>query len=284
MFVIKAFLQELRNKACPISLFFMVVLVLGLTPDLFAQEDEERSWELMVGAGVMGCPDFTGSKKLELTPFPAIIASYETPVFRVYGEFNELGLEWKLVGDGFLSLTAGAGLGSYWREAGDRADFAGTASIKNDVRFFGQLDIMFPYPVALNIGCRGTLLPIGSSYSTGDHKDKDYLGVSLQAYAGRELVWFPLFLNLNVGVNWVDMELADALHSNQYATDRISAFSAKAGIHDIYFFSNLMYFCTDHIVLGGNVEFLYLLGDGAESPFTEQAFQPALGVYGLYRL
>ena len=243
--------------------------------------EDERNWELMVGGGVMWSPEFPGADELDFTLFPAIVASFETPLTRWFIDFNELGVELKFGSAARFSATAGVGLGDFEREDDDRDRFAGSASVKNGVRFFGQFNA--PLPASFDLAFRATYFPIASSYAEADRKDQDYGGMTFQIYAEREWLLFPFFVYLSVGSTWMGKDYAEAVYGVEYATADFSRFKADAGFHDVFFLTNLMLFFSEHLGIGSTVECLYLLGDAADSPFADRAFQPTVGVYGLYR-
>jgi len=85
------------------------------------------------------------------------------------------------------------------------------------------------------------------------------------------------------GCTWMGSEYAKASYGVEYAGADLSKFEAEAGLHDVYFVTNLMMFFTEHFGIGTTMEAEYLLGDAADSLFTESAFQPAIGAYALYR-
>jgi len=77
-----------------VFIFAMAAALLGTTTGSFAQDSDEpeddltENWELMVGAGVMWSPIYPGAEDMELLPFPAIIASYDSPLSRWFIELT----------------------------------------------------------------------------------------------------------------------------------------------------------------------------------------------------
>ncbi len=246
------------------------------------EEADGNHASLMVGGGVMWSPQFPGADDLELTPFPAIIASFETPITRWFIEFNEVGVEVRWGAGSRVSTTLGAGLGDFERDADDRSAFAGSATVKNAVRFFGQMNA--PLPAAFDVAIRATYFPIASAYDEADRKDRDYGGMTLQLFVERELSVFPFFGYFSAGCTWMGSEYAEAVYGVERATAGLSSYEADAGLHDLFVLANLMAFVSDRIGIGSTAECRYLLGDAADSPFTERSFQPTIGFYAVYRL
>jgi outer membrane scaffolding protein for murein synthesis (MipA/OmpV family) len=251
----------------------------GFADDM-AEDGDERNWELMIGAGGMLSPLYPGSDEMELTPFPAIIASYDSPLFRLFIEFNELGVETTFGSFLQVSLSAGAGLGDFERDNDDDM-LEGSPSIENRVRFFGQLSLTIPESVG--IGARASYFPLSSSYDEADRKDKDYSGMTFEVFVEREWMLFPFIASVGGGCTWMNSDYAEAVYGVNYATSDLPAYHADLGLHDLYFTTNLMFFFTEHIGIGTTIDCEYLLGDAGGSPFTERAFQPTIGAYALYR-
>lgn len=266
------------------ALFAACALVVAASAQgAYAQDADpgESRFQLMAGAGVMWSPRFPGAEELELTPFPAVIASFETPITRWFIEFNELGLEVRWGAASRLSTTLGVGLGDFQRHADDRDEFAATASVKNGVRFFGQMNA--PLPASFDLALRATYFPITSSYEEAARKDRDYGGMTFQLFVERELPAFPFFAYLSAGCTWMGSEYAEAAYGAEYATDDLRAYDADAGFHDLFFLTNLMAFVTDRIGVGCTAELQYLLGDAAGNPYAERPIQPTIGFYAVYR-
>lgn len=262
----------------------MVGLAAGMPVSADDDDDDddlpERNWELMVGGGAMGDPAYSGADTVKFNPLPMIIGFYKTRVFELFIEGDEARAELKFGSNVPVALVAGTGLGE--SRENDEADvLKGTPTLKNGYRLFSGLKLELPWEV--EITARANYFPITAKYDDTKVADTDYSGI----LADLDLEWeweiFPFIVELGGGGSWMNRDYAEANYGVANPTEKLKAFQANSGLHDIHCSTMATMFLNERFGITAMAEGKYLLGDAADSPLNQKAFQPSFGAFAFYR-
>lgn len=91
-------------------------------------------------------------------------------------------------------------------------------------------------------------------------------------------IYQRMLLMAGVGVSWMNEDYAQAYYGVKYPTSKLDSFSPESGLHDVHGTLGLIYIVTPKLMLTLTGQGSQLLGDAADSPLTEQAFQPNVSV------
>ncbi len=92
---------------------------------------------------------------------------------------------------------------------------------------------------------------------------------------GKEWFRIPFIVNVSTGVSWMNSAYAEANYSVNYETDRFNLFKAKSGMHDVHVATRVTMMFSERLGTIFMGKGTYLLGDAADSPLTQNTFQPS---------
>ncbi len=244
----------------------------------------ERPWELLVGGGIISESAYNGSDSMEFSPFPFIHAIYSTQYMDFFASIDEgvgVALKGKFWESLPISLSVAAALGDNGREISSSSLLKGTPELKNPYQLVGRLNLELPF-ATMTSSVR--YLPISSEYKETDRKDVDYDGVAVDVNVSREQ-WLKewLMLEIGAGVSWMGKEYAEANYDVTYATERLSRFNASSGFERFTLSATGVVMFSERLGLATIADTAFLIGDAADSPLTENTFQPEFGLSLFYR-
>lgn len=268
------------NTVIKMSLMILFMLIMGGTVPLFADDHEDkRNWELLIGGGGSISPKYSGSDEVSIILIPLIVAHYENHYLDFFVEGEEVGVSLKFGNTIPVSLSTGIGLGED-RENDDGDVLKGTPNLENSYRLFGGLQVSLPF---IDISSTVNYFPITANYDETDRLDKDYNGILVDGEVGKEWFRIPFIVNISTGVSWMNSAYAEANYSVNYETDRFNLFKAKSGMHDVHVATRVTMMFSERMGMMFMGKGTYLLGDAADSPLTQNTFQPSGKVFLFYR-
>ncbi len=254
---------------------------------VFAQEDGGyveggQNWDLMLGAGAMIQPKYSGADTVGIMPFPYVDASLRTPIVDFFLNLEDWAGISKSFGKSFpITLKAGIGLGEDGRDNGEANILKGTPDVNNVFHLFGKLEI--PLPIG-ELSAKLRYMPLEVDYKESVRPDKNLNGFTADIDLGTGVEILPfMMVELRIGLTWMNGDYAEALYGLKYPTARLSAFNAEGGIRDVHIEVAPILMFSERAGLIALAECEYLVGDAADSPLTRQALQLSGGLFAFYR-
>lgn len=260
------------------------------------QQPSARHWTLWLGGGGLMEPVYAGSDALYASPVPFVQAEYELGFLDLFADMNDgIGVELRPPNFGGVSLSLAVNpLGNdrdpklenveqfMLTDVDDVKDLLqDTPTVTNRVEVSGTLEIDVLSHATLSSTV--SYLPTEADYASATYSDKTYDGITVSVDAQAGFMLTPrIFFQGDAGITWMNGEYAEAFHGVAYPTSKLNRFTAKSGISDIHGALTLVSFFTEHIgalAFGGGT---MLLGDAADSPLTNDSFQPQVGVIAFY--
>lgn len=250
------------------------------------QYPHKHSNEIMMGAGVVLKPIYSGSDKLTSMVTPFIKADYSLGYGKIFFEFDTAGVE--LTGK-ILSFSAGFSFGENRRYPSSGKFFTGekdhpilseTPELINPIRYFGKIS------ASVGFGKLQTSLyysPVEARYKDTPHSNQDYNGLLTKVAWQYELNSAKKFhLLFDMSAHFMNNDYAAAYYGVQFATARLPVYKAEAGLRDI---ATTIMFGYSHTKEWSSfllMQASYLSGDAGSSPLTQNKFQPLLSIGLLY--
>lgn len=279
----RQYCNSMVKKVIHVSLITVVLVTMGGAMLVHASDHggmPERNWNVMLGAGGMYQSEYSGSDEMTLKPLPFVMAEYQTTSLDLFIRGNKAGVGFRFDDTIPLSFSAGAKIGEHNRDNDDMAILEGTQSLDNSYELFGRVTLSTPL---LDFTSNVRYVPISGDYDETARLDDDYNGLLLDV--GVEKMWLkiPFLIQLGSGVTWMNSDYARANYGVGYQTELLSAFDTESGIRSAYMSANIIMFFSEHVGTALVAEGAYLLGDAADSPLTENEFQPKVGLFTFYR-
>ncbi len=243
------------------------VALLGQPAALVAAE---TGWHVNLGAGVVAAPQYPGSDKITIFPFPDVEATYgdwffATPIDGIGAGFQPV-----------KNLTLGMALGVNLEER-KAADDSRLTGLK-DVRYTPDARIDVRYEIR---GCfiEGTLRSrLGSAAGRGTELEVD---------AGHMfLVQGPHYVSTGLTVSFMDEAYARTffgISPAQSAVTGLRPFPAQRGLKDVGGFVECSRMLGRHWECYARLQVSQLQSRAAESPIVLRALQPSLVLTTAYR-
>ncbi len=263
--------------------FLLIALIVGCaTPFVNAQE----GWEISLGAGLAQSPVYEGSEDYYVSPFPAVDVGYTTGSFSFSASILDgLGLsymhpEGKLLTS--ISVAPGAGRDSDgYSLLFSQADHSKqTQELLEDtptVRGIVSTDLTI-----------GTITRVGLFAASVGYRPTD-AEETYHAFVGSLVYMIGLPLTERLGlaasasIEAMDKRYAEAWYGLDNDTAALDAFEADAGLRMTQLAIEGTYMFSEQIGMTALVGESVLLGDAADSPYTESRFQTTGMLYGFYR-
>lgn len=219
--------------------------------------EQAQEWNMVVGGGFMVEPKFEGADDVEIMPVPLIMAD-----FGPYVSVDTEGLTINAFDYEGLSVKGRVGY-DFGRDSDDDKHLDGLGDIGAGAVL--GLDLAYDWePVQFTValdktigGADGFTAEFGAAYSV-------------------ELDDFEF--SIGPSFTWADgnaMESYFGVSDRQSRRSGLSRFDADAGIKRVDLELTGLYMIDDHWVVRGEVTLGYLTGDAADSPVSQQNFQPS---------
>ncbi len=232
-----------------------------------------RNWQVTLGLGAGIRPEYPGSGKIRVSPFPAISATYRDRLFASTTE----GLGVYVWRSPSLQVGASLNIADDTRYHGTNASLRGLPKIKP-----GGLAALFAHyevgPFAFNADIKerigyvnGVSADIGASY-------RFRVQPNWSLAVGPSLTFALAKLNnAFFGVTHSDAARAAKFGNN------IRPFRPNEGVRDIALNATSNYQWNDHWGLASRLDLAVLVGQDGHSPITRQRFQPSFGSFVYYK-
>lgn len=219
--------------------------------------EQFAEWHVVLGAGFQVEPKFEGSEDLEISPVPMFSAD-----FGEYVSVDPSGVDIKTLDYNGFTVTGHLGYDS-GRDDDDANHLDGLGDIG-----------------------AGAVLGVNLGYETGPFAFETSLekivggSDGLTATFGAQYaVDFDRFtFSIGPSITWADsnyMESYFGVTDRRSVKSGLSSFDADAGFKRVDLDASATYMMTDHWLIRGEVGLGYLIGDAADSPVSEQSFQPS---------
>jgi outer membrane scaffolding protein for murein synthesis (MipA/OmpV family) len=218
--------------------------------------DKLHDWKVTVGAGAIYLPEYEGSDKLEVRPFPLFSAQFGDNFF-----IDTRGVRYNFLQYGGLhfGLTGGYELG---RKEDDSVYLRGMG----DIDAGGLVGGIVTYEVGpFQLYGRLDKAIGGSEGLTG----------TVGAMASYQYERF--IFSADVSGTWADnnyMEAYFGVNSIQSVNSGLPQYEAKAGIKRIDLKASVTYLLTENWLLTGTAGAGFLMGDAKDSPIVKDDVQP----------
>lgn len=230
---------------------------------------EKKDWDIVVGAGLVVAPKYSGSSKYQISPVPNISISYQDKYF-----LNPLGLgvnaiKWK-------GFKAGASIGY---DMGRNDSVAARLHGLGDIEASINAAIFASYRLenwTFDGAIRHALTHASSYGMTAD------LGVNYRI----PVIEKRLDIVVGPRIGFADsdyMETWYGITNAQAAGSGMRVYNAEGGIKDMSFNARMNYAVAPHVKISPFVSVKRLLGDAADSPIVEEETQFMGGVGVGYR-
>jgi MipA family protein len=219
--------------------------------------EQAQEWNLIVGGGFLLEPKFEGADDVEIMPIPLFMAD-----FGPYVTVDTEGLTINAFEYEDLSVKGRVGY-DFGRDSDDDKHLHGLGDIGAGAVL--GLDLAYDWePVQFTIeldktlgGANGFTAEFGATYSIEFDQFEFSIGPSFT------------FADSNA------MESYFGVSDRQSRKSGLSRFDADAGIKRVDLELSGFYMIDDHWVVRGEVTLGYLTGDAADSPVSQQNFQPS---------
>ncbi len=232
-----------------------------------------RDWKVSLGLGIAGRPEYPGSGKIRVSPFPAIDVTYLDRVF--------------------ASTTEGLGVYA-WRSPS--LQVGASVNVSDDTRYHGKNAILRGLPKIKPGGVASVFVryQIGAFTLNADVRERFGYANGVSADVGANY-------RFRVGPNWSfavgpSLTIASAKLNNAFfgvtASDAARAaefgnvilpYRPGGGIRNISFNISSNYEWNDHWGVASRLDLATIVGRDGHSPITKQRFQPSLGSFVYYR-
>lgn len=265
-----------------ISILGVAALVLVSAPVVFAQhhgDDHDRhggrNWQLTIGVGGGMMTKYDGADEYEFIPIPFLDAAYHLDAFNAFVNEDKglgMGVNFGRFSIVPLTLSAGINLGE-GRKPDDAALLKGTPKVKNEYRLVGSAELELPLG---EISAEVNYFPTTLDYK--DRADVDYNGLLAEIeWEGGLSLSRNILMQVGLGAGWMNDDYADSFYSVHSPTQKLKAYNAGSGLHDVHASVQGIYMFTMNVGAAVFSEMTYLLGDSADSPMTKSEFQPFVG-------
>lgn len=231
------------------------------TSGAHAQEraDDDRDWQVTIGAGAIYMPDYEGSKDHQVLPFPFVSVGYKD---LAYIRGPEIGIN-------LLRFTPAENvkikLGPIARYRRDRSEDRNTA-----LTGLGDVDAAIELGAAARVEMgRGWVQLAVTKDVAGAHD-----GVVAQGEAGMDFdLAERLTLSVSGTTSWVDrnyMQTYFSITPGQSARSGLPVFDAGKGFKDAGAALNLSYRLGDHWIIATTASYSRLLNDAEHAPLVSR--------------
>ncbi|MDR6952899.1 outer membrane scaffolding protein for murein synthesis (MipA/OmpV family) [Ancylobacter sp. 3268] len=214
-------------------------------------------WQVVLGGGAMIQPSYEGSSSFEVSPVPFVMATFGEHV-----KFDPTGLSVDVysLGNLYFSAKLGYDLG---RKEDDDAYLRGLGDIDAGAVLGGT--------VAYEMGP-------AEFYATferivgGSEGTQIQFGVDLNHQVDR------FIFTADLSATWADetyMQSYFGVTALQSAASGLPQYQADAGLKRVDLSLAVTYAFDEHWLVRGQAGLGYLLGDAADSPIVQEAFQPS---------
>jgi MipA family protein len=263
--------SKLKQAGLSLALLSSVSMVLASD----AQQEEKKSWQVTLGAGVANLPEYPGSEDNETRALPLINVRYKRFFFGgVPGSGSPGGLGLYAYDGESFSLGAVVAPGVMEpREESDDASLRGLGDIEAATR------------AGLFSSYRIGWLTLSASALT-DVSDKQQ---GMVANFDAQVTYRPtpkLSLSLGPGLTWADEEYMQTFFGitpQQAVRSAFAPYTADAGISVIRVSFGVQYLVSPHWFLGGGITAARLQGDAADSPIVMEENQNLYALFAGYR-
>lgn len=229
-----------------------------INPSRFdAFKDRLNKWNVVIGAGGLYAPKFEGSDEFEIQPFPMFSATFGEHI-----TVDPRGISINVYNYQSFSFSAKAGY-DLGRKEDDSNHLEGLGDIDAGAVVGGKLAYELG-PVELYTsfdktigGSDGLVGTVGANIS---HSYNQFL------------------FSAGASATWADSNHMDSyfgVTAAQSARSGLAAYDAGAGFKRIDFEASVTYVTQKNWLVQGQVGIGYLVGDAADSPIVQDAFQPS---------
>lgn len=225
-------------------------------------------WTVQVGAGAVVTPDYMGAKSLKVMPAPVIDVNWRNWVF--LSTRDGLGVN--------FARNQNYAVGAAINYSFGRDDESGRTRGMGEIEGAAQASLFARYDMGMFQSRIAYKYRFGETYGRGSLIEA---GLAARMPLGKSV-------RLSVGpeVTWMDGDYAKSFFSvtpAQSRTSRNRTFTAASGVRDVGITATAIWSVTQHWSVIGRIGANWLVGDAADSPLTEQAFQPSAGAFVTYR-
>lgn len=235
------------------------------TDSLIFVAEKLAEWNVVLGGGVMIAPKYEGSDEFDVQPLPFFTATFGDHV-----KIDPRELSVTLYEVGNLSFTGQLG----YDTGRDQSD-------SDHLRGLGDIDM-------------GGVVGATATYELGDAEFygsiSRIIGGSdgMEAKLGFKLAHQVEQFRFSAGVSatWSDenyMEAYFGVTPMQAALSGLPQYDIGAGFKRVDLQMDVTYLASEHWLVRGEVGLGYLLGDAADSPIVQEAFQPSVMLLIGYR-
>ncbi len=248
-------------RALPSFTSIVLSLLIVCTPALAQSEeveDDDDDWSIILGAGAMINPEFSGSNSSEFGPVPIVDIEYKDRIF--LNTQDGIGV-WLLENDEGPEYYFGASIGYNFdsRDFGDRPEFAGLSTVDETI----EAKVL----AGLEVGPVDFELEVAQGISGGHDGLRATLGAGLGLpLSDRLQVEFGPF------VAWGDKSFTRSMYgvtATEAANSAFTEFTPGSGLERVGAEFQSIYQINNSIGIGAQVEYSRLVGDAADSPFIE---------------
>lgn len=214
-------------------------------------------WKVVLGGGVLVAPKYEGSDEFDVQPIP-----FGTASFGEHVKVDPRGLSVELYSIGNLSFSGQIGY-----ETGRKEDDSEHLRGLGDIDMGGVVGGMLSYeagPAEFYVSLGRT---IGGSEGT-----QAKFGLELSHEVDR------FRLSADLSATWADenyMQSYFGVTVAQSAASGLPQYDVGAGFKRVDLDLAVTYAADEHWLVRGEVGLGYLLGDAADSPIVQEAFQPS---------
>jgi MipA family protein len=228
-----------------------------------AGQPKTGNWNVTLGAGVIGEPDYPGASGYRARPFPLVLITYHDFLF-----LGPLGLGANVIN--WNGFRAGPIIGyEGGRDQDDDPRLSGLGNIEPSLTAGGFASYRSG-PIGISVTVRQAVT----------HTSNGLVGLASLSYRA---VIVPRSLDVAVGP---DVEFADAQYDRtwfgitptQSADSGLPVFTPGGGVRDYGLHAVLTYRYSEHIVVVGLATVKELTGDIADSPIIESKTQGLVGL------
>ncbi|MET3649449.1 MipA/OmpV family protein [Phyllobacterium ifriqiyense] len=229
-----------------------------INPSRFEKvKDRLNKWNVVIGAGGIYAPKFEGSDEFEVQPFPMFSATFGEHV-----TVDPRGISIDVYRYQNFNFTAKIGYEA-GRQEDDSDHLKGLGDVDAGAVIGGKLayelgpvELFTSFDKTIG-GSDGLVGTVGASVS---HSYKQFL------------------FSAGASATWADanhMESYFGVTSAQSARSGLAAYDAGAGFKRVDFEASVTYVTEKSWLIQGQIGVGYLVGDAADSPIVQDAFQPS---------
>ena len=228
------------------------------TVDRLAFVNQKLSeWKVVLGGGALIAPKYEGSDEFDIQPIPFITATFGERV-----KIDPRGISVNVYSVGNLNFSGQLGY-----DTGRKQDDSDHLRGLGDVDMGGVVGGMVAYEMGPAEFYASVSRTIGGSEG-------------LEAKIGFDLAHNIDQFRFSAGVSatWADetyMETYFGVTAAQSAASGLAQYDIGAGFKRVDLDLAVTYMATEHWLVRGQIGIGYLLGDAADSPIVQEAFQPS---------